>query len=288
MDLEQAETVARELMAEHLPGYWEFAFHRRKRHMGNCNFTRTTIFLSVHFVAIATPEELDQVVRHEIAHALAGPDAGHGPVWVQQAIEIGVKDPSRSIETVNDIPARYQATCEHCGHTYRKHRWTNRVANSACTRCCRDHNGGKYSADFILTWVDTAIGADSVRRRTATSQEINMSGKLSARELAERIGTDPKTLRRFLRENDSFRNPGSGGRYEFTEKEAQSAERAFKVWRANSPRRAQTSPKSSAKSKTQRSSEDAKQRARERVDALEASLKSSGKHISQYVAWNER
>lgn len=112
-----------------------------------------------------------------------------------------------------------------------------------------------------------------------------MSGKLSARDLAEKIGTDPKTLRRFLRENDSFRNPGSGGRYQFTIKEAASVEKAFNAWRVNSPRRAQTPRDASAKSKTQRGDKDA---VRARMDALEASLKASGKHISQYVPWYEK
>lgn len=283
MDLDQAETLARELMAEHLPPHWGFAFHRRKRQMGTCNYTRHTLYLSVHFIAFATDDEVDHVIRHEVAHALAGPDAGHGIMWITEAKSLGIENPSRSIEMVNDLPARYRATCDRCGYTYRRHRWTKRVVNSACTRCCRELNAGKYSEEYILTWVDTAIGADSVRRRT-TRQENAMSDKMSARELADQIGTDPKTLRRFLRENASFRNPGSGGRYEFTPSEAASAEKAFKVWRQGSPRRSQTSAKSSAKSKTQTTSEGVKKR----IDALEASLKASGKHISQYVPWNER
>lgn len=110
-----------------------------------------------------------------------------------------------------------------------------------------------------------------------------MSDTISAPQLARKIGTDPKTLRRFLRENDSFRNPGSGKRYEFTESEASSVEKAFKLW--NGLRRSQTSRNTSVKNKQQRDSKDS---ACKRIDALEASLKSSGKHISQYVSWNER
>lgn len=104
----------------------------------------------------------------------------------------------------------------------------------------------------------------------------------SAPQLAEKIGTDSKTLRHFLRQNDSFRNPGSGGRYSFTESEARSVEKAFNAWRR--ARRSQTSGDTSARGKTQKSAAGGKKRAQERVDSLEASLLASGKHISQIEA----
>jgi len=111
-----------------------------------------------------------------------------------------------------------------------------------------------------------------------------MSDSLSATQLAQMINTDPKTLRRFLRENESFRNPGSGGRYSFTQKEAESVQRAFKSWSSTRTKRSKTSSSDSAKGKTQMTSEQRQSAARTRVDALEKSLKSNGKHISQYVS----
>lgn len=101
----------------------------------------------------------------------------------------------------------------------------------------------------------------------------------SATQTAEMIGTDAKTLRRFLRENDAYRNPGSGKRYVFTAREVESVRRAFASWQGTRVRQRQTSGETRAKDKTQ---DDRHQRARERLDALETSLKSSGKHISQH------
>lgn len=49
-------------------------------------------------------------------------------------------------------------------------------------------------------------------------------------EAAAAIGTTPRLLRRFLRENDSWRNAGIGGRYMFTEPEVASLNIQFHKW----------------------------------------------------------
>lgn len=117
---------------------------------------------------------------------------------------------------------------------------------------------------------------------------------LTAREVAEAIDTDPKTLRRFLRANDSYANPGSGGRYSFTQKDVVPLKRAFAKWVAAKPTRtapvkqtskksAQTSSKTVARKTRSQTREERKSAADKRVDALEASLKSRGVHISQHT-----
>lgn len=49
-------------------------------------------------------------------------------------------------------------------------------------------------------------------------------------EAAAAIGTTPRLLRRFLRNNDSWRNAGVGGRYMFTESEVNSLSLQFHKW----------------------------------------------------------
>lgn len=46
-------------------------------------------------------------------------------------------------------------------------------------------------------------------------------------EAAAEIGCEPRALRKFLRENDSWRNAGVGGRYHFSEAEMASLKRQF-------------------------------------------------------------
>jgi hypothetical protein len=48
-----------------------------------------------------------------------------------------------------------------------------------------------------------------------------------ANEAAAEIGVDPRALRRFLRNNDSYRKAGMGGRYTFSASEVQVLKRAY-------------------------------------------------------------
>lgn len=57
----------------------------------------------------------------------------------------------------------------------------------------------------------------------------------SSIEAAAQIGTTPRLLRRFLRDNDSWRNAGIGGRYMFTESEVKSLNVQFHAWRGERP-----------------------------------------------------
>jgi len=57
----------------------------------------------------------------------------------------------------------------------------------------------------------------------------------SSIEAAAEIGTTPRLLRRFLRDNDSWRNAGIGGRYMFTESEIKSLNIQFHKWHKTKP-----------------------------------------------------
>ena len=82
MDLPAARHLAETLLAEHglstADPPWTFRFNRRKRALGTCHYGPRRIELSSHFVVANDPDEVRDTVLHEIAHALAGPMAGHG------------------------------------------------------------------------------------------------------------------------------------------------------------------------------------------------------------------
>lgn len=64
----------------------------------------------------------------------------------------------------------------------------------------------------------------------------------SSIEAAAAIGTTPRALRRFLRDNDSWRNAGIGGRYMFTEEEVKSLNIQFHKWNKTKPAKVKTEP----------------------------------------------
>lgn len=53
---------------------------------------------------------------------------------------------------------------------------------------------------------------------------------LSTKAVAEAIDTEPRTLRRFLRDDPTYRNAGSGGRYVFTERDLDTLRKRFAKW----------------------------------------------------------
>lgn len=61
-------------------------------------------------------------------------------------------------------------------------------------------------------------------------------------EAAAEIGTTPRLLRRFLRDNDSWRAVGIGGRYLFTESDVQSLNIQFHKWHKSKPAKVSVDP----------------------------------------------
>lgn len=68
---------------------WTFDFDRAKRRAGLCNYTERRITVSRYLAEKFDDDEIHQVLLHEVAHAMAGSDAGHGPAWKRIAAEIG-------------------------------------------------------------------------------------------------------------------------------------------------------------------------------------------------------
>lgn len=57
-----------------------------------------------------------------------------------------------------------------------------------------------------------------------------MSRMYSSLEAAAEIGTTPRLLRRFIRQNDSWKNATYAGRYSFTEADVRSLAKQFHAW----------------------------------------------------------
>ena len=100
-------------------------------------------------------DEIDRTLRHELAHLLAHERAGrrriapHGKEWRRACIDLGVRDEKRT----HDLPLprrkvarRHHYRCPACGTTIGRVKPLAR--GSACIRCCRTHNRGRYDARF--------------------------------------------------------------------------------------------------------------------------------------------
>ena len=60
---------------------WSISFNRRKTALGVCRYRSKTVEISVEFMETCDFETLENTIKHEIAHAIAGHAAAHGPEW---------------------------------------------------------------------------------------------------------------------------------------------------------------------------------------------------------------
>jgi predicted SprT family Zn-dependent metalloprotease len=139
MDRWDAAKLANELLTQHGLEDWSFAFNRRKRAMGLCYCQHKRIELSIHFTIANDEAMVRDTLLHEIAHALAGHAAGHGPKWRRICRRIGAT-PDRLGDAA--MPAgQWIATCPTCGHEYQRHRRPPSGYQYACSQC--GHKRGK-------------------------------------------------------------------------------------------------------------------------------------------------
>lgn len=82
---------ARELMDRNGLQKWSFRFNSAERQLGACHWKKKLIVLSRSHAVKRTSEQVTDTILHEIAHALAGLGAGHGPKWKAIASRLGAR-----------------------------------------------------------------------------------------------------------------------------------------------------------------------------------------------------
>lgn len=129
-------SVARSLMNQWGLGHWVFQLDNAKRRAGCCKYSRRTISLSRYFVQNNPDEEILDCIRHEISHSLAGPKAGHGPVWKAMCRKVGCR-PVRCYNSaqVKMPEAKYKAVCGGCQRVFHRHRRPGANRWRYCLKC---------------------------------------------------------------------------------------------------------------------------------------------------------
>lgn len=142
MELHEVYEMAEDLFEEHLAGEgWTFGFDNAKTRGGVCYHHKRKITVSRHLMVLWSEEEVRDILLHEIAHAIAGGAAKHGPKWRAVVREIGGKPEARHDNEV--APAPYVGTCAR-GHEFKRYR-----ASAAMKRghliCLRDETRIEWS-----------------------------------------------------------------------------------------------------------------------------------------------
>ncbi|QIK64199.1 SprT family zinc-dependent metalloprotease [Leucobacter viscericola] len=133
------------LIRMHLdPEQWSFGFDNAKRRAGLCNFTDRKITVSRYLSEKFEDDEIHQVLLHEVAHAIAGPDAAHGPVWKRTAEQLGYVGGRTHDGEIAHERAPWKGTCP-AGHEHFRFRKPTRI--TSCAKCSRG-----FSRSHLIVW----------------------------------------------------------------------------------------------------------------------------------------
>ena len=97
--LKEVAARARELMDSHGLADWSFGFNGARNNLGVCRYREKLIHLNRRHAVDGPPDRVTDTILHEIAHALAGPGAGHGPAWKALARRLGATPKSCAPES---------------------------------------------------------------------------------------------------------------------------------------------------------------------------------------------
>lgn len=115
MRYNEAQQLARNLLIQFDLGDVVFEWGRGKRRLGVAIWKNgyRILRLSKYLVELNDFAEVNDVIRHEIAHFKAGKAAGHGPLWQMWARKCGAK-PTRYNTTAKLAEPKYHIVCTAC------------------------------------------------------------------------------------------------------------------------------------------------------------------------------
>ena len=113
------QELGREMLGQSLSERgWTFEFDRARKRLGSCQINAKRITVSSHLSRRLSESEVEDTLRHEIAHAIDAERRGrtnHDQTWKAIAVQCGA-DPERTFlgDLPDDPSAPYVATCPSC------------------------------------------------------------------------------------------------------------------------------------------------------------------------------
>jgi predicted SprT family Zn-dependent metalloprotease len=142
MNLEAAKALALQHMEAQglLAGGWTFTFNNATRCFGICQvgfkagvrFRR--IGLSRSLTRLNTEAHVLDTILHEVAHALVGVEANHGPLWQARARLLGATPEACYEAKEVRMPYRWEGVCTKC-QTVRARVMRPRKTIQSCGKC---------------------------------------------------------------------------------------------------------------------------------------------------------
>ncbi len=163
-DLARVRIWAEALISLHLDPSWTFAFDHARTRAGACHYGEKRITVSRLLAGRFEDDEIHQVLLHEVAHALAGSRAGHGPRWKKVAAELGYEGSRLHSGAVAEELAPWVGACP-AGHAHVRYRKPTRPL--ACGLCSK-----RFDKAHLIAWTKREVpsGAAASGRAAGTDR----------------------------------------------------------------------------------------------------------------------
>ena len=169
-----ALVFARQTLDEHGLRDWKVEWDRAKRRAGQCRHAAKKITLSATLAEIYPPAVMADVVLHEVAHALAGPQHNHDQHWKRIAVSLGATPKALLPPTLPTPHAPREGTCTQCGLVKRLHSMPRRVVS--CGRC-----SSSFRRDLVLQWTKNGAPTTPSGAYSKELARITSSGRRRGR-----------------------------------------------------------------------------------------------------------
>ncbi|NLB46655.1 MAG: SprT family zinc-dependent metalloprotease [Microbacteriaceae bacterium] len=125
-------------------GVWTFGFDHAKRRAGLCNYAKKRISVSRYLAVKHSEHEVYQTLLHEVAHALAGHEAGHGAQWRRIARDLGYVGGRTHSGEIAHEHASWIGACP-AGHEHARFRRPTR--ETSCGKCST-----RFDRAHLIRW----------------------------------------------------------------------------------------------------------------------------------------
>lgn len=205
MELQAAQQLAIDLMKQFgIASTWRFEFDNAKTRFGCCHKHQFLITLSRELVLRNEQPEVEDTIRHEIAHALVKTPSTytfgrrgrakrdiHGADWKAMCKITGAK-PERCYthEDVETVEGDWQAICAGCGKKHTMHRRPKRELFCSAKYCKAKH--GRLAPIQKLEWrhknaPTPAVNVFEARRAAVEAMKAQLRKEQEMEEMKSKI-----------------------------------------------------------------------------------------------------
>jgi SNF2 family DNA or RNA helicase len=186
MTRDQASTLAYTVLREHGLMDWKVRLTTQLQYLGKYHYDTKTIFLNTHQIDTHPDVEVENTIRHEVAHALT-PDHGHDDVWADKARELGCSNtavcgPPLDARAIDAIRSGAIVEVEYDEEIIRKPRYKITRLQDKCSQCgkvAEEVSRSEFLGSILIKLKCGHIIMKELPKATPYHEMVSLTGELN-------------------------------------------------------------------------------------------------------------